>query len=101
MFGVPNVSLDPKLVRYELSKGVAAIRLFIEQPAEASMDGWYLVPRSVICMISGPGPDGTSYVFPRLGMPIPAGWEEAVAARGGAIVIFGGIDDNGPFAAFT
>lgn len=93
------MSVDPKLVRYELSKGVPAVRLVIEQPAQAAMDGWYLVPRSVICMIVDP--DGSDYVFPRLGMPIPAGWDEAVAARGGAMVIFGGTADSGPFATLT
>ena len=89
-------SLDPGLVRFELHAGAPVVRLLVEQPTETSVDGWWLVRRVFICMITGPG--GVQYVFPRLGMGMPAGWDEAMDARGGACVLFGSAADAGPFA---
>ena len=95
MFGMP-MSLTPDLVRFEVRDGAAVVRLLVEQPEEAAMDGWSLMNRLTLCVVDGPGDAG--YLFPRLGLDVPEGWDEAADKQGGALVLFGAATEGGLFA---
>ena len=89
--------LTPELVRFELrDDGAAVVRLLTEQPAEAAEDGWSLMSRVTLCVVDGPG--DTGYLFPRIGLDVPEGWDEALDKQGGAFVVFGAAAGGGLFA---
>jgi hypothetical protein len=91
--------LTPDLVRFELRDGAAVVRLLAEQPPEAAMDGWSLMNRTTLCVVDGPGDAG--YLFPRIGLDVPEGWDEVADKQGGAFVVFGATADGGLFARAT
>src|SRR5215468_7850007 len=95
MLGMPS-SLTPDDVRFELRDGTPVVRLLVDQPPEADQGGWSLMNRVTLCVVDGPADVG--YLFPRLGIDTPDGWDEAADSHGGAWVFFGAGAEEGVFA---